>query len=375
MLRDLNGWLAEAKQLPITRVAQALGLTVHRARQLSPCPLCRWRQRSRRDKRPPIDTYEGRRWHCFHCGHGGSGIDLVSAALLGSCRPCGPMQWAEVRAWFQSHGVGDAPAFTARRALSTEVITARGPDETRRRVPQDELLALWEACRPLDYAGVEHPLYKATRDYLLRRRGQAADLPLDPAAQARLDLGRQLPAPNAYGWPAWWPARWATTFRLVVLARELDGTPASLHGRAIREVGSGKTRWPRSPDGVRYSAGRLLFADKLGLEMLRSSLSEVLNGVIIVEGLTDFLTTAQAVQSSGLPVAVLGGVSGSFKALSELRERWPPGVPAFAATDDDEVRPNGRRPGDDYAADIADALGPIEVRRVHPDAWFDRAGP
>jgi hypothetical protein len=372
MVRDPDGWLHRAKQLPITRVAQALGMDVRRASQLAPCPLCGWKQRSRSDRRPPIVVYEGSGWYCFHCREGGSSVDLVSAAVLGTRRPCGT-QWADVRDWFRSLGVGDSSVSTAARAFSTEIIVTPVSDETLRRVPRDELLALWDACKPLDYAGAEHPLYGATLDFLARRRGQAAVPPLEPASQARLDLGRQLPAPDAYRWPAWWPAGWAATFRLVVLARELDGTPASLHGRAICEVAGGKTRWPRSPDGGRYSAGRLLFADRLGLELLRSSLSEVLHGVIIVEGLTDFLTTAQAVRSIGLQAAVLGGVSGSFRALSELRERWPVGVPAFAATDDDEPGANGRRPGDQYAARIAAALSPIEVRRARPNGWTPRA--
>jgi hypothetical protein len=55
-------------------------------------------------------------------------------------------------------------------------------------------------------------------------------------------------------------------------------------------------------------------------------------------------------------LAVLGGISGSFKALADVR--LPPGCVVFVGTDNDTA-------GDKYAAEVVAAVaGRVECRRV-----------
>ena len=55
-------------------------------------------------------------------------------------------------------------------------------------------------------------------------------------------------------------------------------------------------------------------------------------------------------------VAVLGGISGSFRALGDVR--FPPGCVVYIGTDNDEA-------GDKYAAEVRAAVGNrAECRRV-----------
>jgi len=209
-----------------------------------------------------------------------------------------------------------------------------------------------------------------------------ADRGFPPTALAPLDLVRI--APLRLVWPAWWPKWWARTFRLVVRAYEADGTPASLHARAVpmfRSGGTGpvceacakadgpdrapllgpdakgraacptcswrpkrKTTWPKG-----YEAAELLFADPGGLALLRGETPENIRGVLVCEGLTDLAAAAMAVARERLPLAVLGATSGGFVTLA--RVRWPDGLRFYDGMDPD---PPGRK----YAAEARAALHP-----------------
>jgi hypothetical protein len=219
----------------------------------------------------------------------------------------------------------------------------RKPPEERR-PPLEELKALWAASARVDrLEGSPHSPDRAVVAFM-RKRG------LRPPELAALDVARVLPLPDAYKWPAWWPERWARTWRLAVLAYEPYGRARSLHARAVLDGIEAKTLWPKGC----FMRG-LLFADAAGRALMRGTPPPSLDGVIVVEGLTDFLAMCLAMSEAGRPTAVLGGTAGSFAALS--RVSWPEGCPAFVATDED---PTGER----YAAEVHAALPTADVRRV-----------
>jgi hypothetical protein len=219
---------------------------------------------------------------------------------------------------------------------------SEAPEE--RRPPLEELKKLWAASARVDRIEASpHPSDRAVVAFMARRG-------IWPPELAALDVARVLPLPDAYAWPAWWPEKWARTWRLAILAYEPYGRARSLHARAVRDGIEAKTLWPKG-----CSMRGLLFADAAGQALMRGKPPPSLDGVIVVEGLTDFLATCLAMSEAGRSTAVLGGTAGSFAALSEVS--WPEGCPAFVATDED---PTGER----YAAEVRAALPSADVRRV-----------
>ena len=224
----------------------------------------------------------------------------------------------------------------------------------RARPPDGEVQALWSASSSVAVTTADpHPLDLAVSWFLARRRWW-------PPAVAALDLARVTPLPDAYSWPAWWPRRWAARWRLIVLAYEADGTAASIHGRSVLPTldrDGNKTRWPRTR--VPGSARELLFADARGVALLRGSEPGSPEGILLCEGLTDFVAGALAMRECGRDIAVLGGTAGSWPALARIK--WPRGCPAFVAVDHD-------RAGESYVVAIRRALPHVQLRRWRVEA-------
>jgi len=316
-----DGWFAELRDADpgVLAVGEALGLYV-RSRRMGPCPAC-----GRDDPRhPPVTVrHEGRGWMCAGCKATGDAASLAAWRITGQARPGGE-GWGQVRAFLAGHGwcSGDGTqagrwAAPARR----EVVQVPYPD-------REELLSLLRACRPVeavpDVAG------------WCERRGITGRV-----------HGAVLP--DVHRWPAWWPFR-ARPWRLIVPMVDALGVVTSMHGRATEDdEGRGKTRCPydRRGDG-------LFFADPVvGRPMLRGKANPA--RVVVVEGITDYLSAARYATADGGGTAVLGGISGSFGAMAQAR--IPAGATVYAWTDADEA-------GDRYAREIGRALRDRDVQRI-----------
>jgi hypothetical protein len=217
--------------------------------------------------------------------------------------------------------------------------------------------AFWDKAAPLVDA-LDEPLTAFTKARGLRP--YLYDIRED-------DLARVTPLRGA--WPAWWSPWRAQTWRLIVRAWTARGELASVHARAITTTPlidgepSGKDAWPKG-----YTCGRLFFADRHGLELLRGTPHPALFAVVICEGLTDWLAASAWFARRQLrlnrtgggtdapSVAVLGGVSGSFPALADVP--WPDRpLDIVAAVDEDPA-------GDGYLLQIVDALAGRTIRRA-----------
>ena len=389
-----RGWLDQAQDVPLTELVAALGLDVVHGRTLRPCPACGAEQRGSTDRRSPVGlTSNGRGWRCHRgdCNAGGDAIDLASWALGGArFAELDRNEKGKIRAWYADCGwcapapghVPMHPAFLSRRPPAAII------EDTRQRPPPTELTALWAASAPVDRTLPNpdiRPMGKVLADlpdlaeidiknlpaplttgaeWLGPEVSPAeiwphlylADRQYHPPTLARLDVVRIMPlrAP----WPSWWPSSWAVHYRLAVLAYEPDGTPASLHARAVSAYDFNgqrinepktKTRWPKG-----CTADGLLFADPGGLALLRGESPSGLRKVWIGEGLTDLLRAALIATEELEPRAVLCATSGGFRALQDVC--WPDGLRFYATTDNDSR-------GETYAREIAEALAPIPVYR------------
>jgi len=358
-------WLEDCSKVPLADVADALGMEAGPNRSLVPCPACGAEVRSTKDRRgrgPVGVTGDGNGWRCHrgNCGAGGDGVALVAfhlgAARDSNGRPIMDDRWRRVREWYadrqwcESHrDYRPRPPSPRPRRTSRPLSEAIDPVAPTR-PPVEEVKALWAACRPVDATSAgDNPAELWPSLYLMDRC-------FHPTALAPLDIVRV--APLRYPWPKWWPSSWARHWRLVIRAFEPDGTPASLHARAVPAYDDDarpgdeprpKTRWPFG-----CSATGLLFADPLGLALLRGEGPNELRKVWIVEGLTDLASAA--IEATGLPEprAVLGAAQGGFSALAKVR--WPDNVTIYAATDNDEK-------GNRYAKEIAETLAPRHVYR------------
>jgi len=229
----------------------------------------------------------------------------------------------------------------SRKASQGKIRTAQRPAPVApRRPPRPELEALWTAARPVGLT-----MAPAPRNYLqacsyLNSRG------FWPPDVGALDLVKILPEPD-FSWPAWWPWGPAGRWTVALLAYEADGTPASLHARAVEFPG-----WPLPPDKPKARSPRgfetreLLFADRAGLALLRGE-GPPPAAVLLAEGLTDTLALALYAARQGDSLAVLGLMAGGAPALASVA--WTPGTTVVCFTDHDTA-------GDKYAAAAAASL-------------------
>lgn len=213
--------------------------------------------------------------------------------------------------------------------------------------PEEEVACLWEASRwPIgdfeELSGYQGP----SLNYL-DARGIAANSGWEQ------ELFRVVP--EEYEWPSWWPfekrSKTKGVWTIIVAAWTPKGVLASIHARAkyspsemqARGLDPGdKTRWPSG-----HKAGGLLFACSEALHILRGEPTSC-ESVWVCEGITDWLAAAVAVRESSLPIAVLGGTSGSFRALEEVV--WPTGIRLYSCVDPDPA-------GEKYHEQILQAVG------------------
>jgi len=212
------------------------------------------------------------------------------------------------------------------------------PEQKPRRVPREQLRALWRAGRPVDYApDGKHPTYEAGVRYLARRGFDLADV-------AYLDLVRILPE-QLHRWPKWWPWGRAGAWTIGALLYEPNGTPASIQARAVELEGQPKPD-PKSRNPKGYEIRNLLFADPAGVAMLRGN-EPAPSTVLLAEGLTDTIALSLFAYRRPEHIAVLGVIEGGAAALAGVK--WTPGQVVVCFTDTDPA-------GDKYAAAALAAL-------------------
>lgn len=136
---------------------------------------------------------------------------------------------------------------------------------------------------------------------------------------------------------------------LIVPAFDAKGRFCSIHARATKETdGMPKTLWPKG-----YEAGGLFMPNRHAVKMLRGE-SEI-DGLLFVEGITDFIKASTEVEREGMCLAVLGGTSGSFCKIKDLA--IPDKAKIYIGTDPDEK-------GEEYARTIRTQLGSRTAYRL-----------
>lgn len=306
-------WFAEVDAATtVAEVAERLGLTV-RGRRIVGMRCC-----NSNDKRGGTTAY-AQTWVC-KCGAKGNTRGLVRLHL-------GTEDWREVRAWFADAGWCSPDGY-----VSTWVAPPPRP-----------------APPPLAYPELGD---------FLTLGGPVEDDPEVAAFWHARGFGARTGAawalPERAQWPAWWGCGFARVWRLACPMYDAHGVIRSVHARAVRDPGTyddGQVR-PKTHAPGKVRGDSLLFADPwIAVPMLRGE--DIRCDVLVVEGITDYC----AVTSVALPgLAILGGISGSFKALADVR--LPPGCVVFVGTDNDTA-------GDKYAAEVVAAVGErAECRRV-----------
>jgi hypothetical protein len=294
------------------------------------CPRC---QDSPREVSISEDAGTGL-WHCFHCGAGGSAIDLLSL----------------------SRGISAAEALAElERVVGIDPSPATLPPPPRRaapapeRPPLDEVDAVWALCRPLS----DVPEVMAT----WVARG------IDVARVEEHDLARVLrtgaPLPPWACGSGW---SWSEgPCRLILPLYDALGRLVSLHARAARAP----HQKPKGLSPRGYAVGGLVLGDALARLMLSGGLlcddtpaSELVRrlGLLVAEGVPDFLTAATLRSDADQTApAVIGLIAGSW--TEAIAARVPDGAPVLIAVHEDPA-------GSGYSARIAGALeGRCEMRR------------
>lgn len=351
-----DAWWEDAKRASVQSVAQALGYQF-RGKSFGPtCPACLGARRSGKDRRMALSivTINGapgwRHWDAS-CEAWGDCVDLVSYQLHGRrLRELRPEQRDEVQAWFAAAGYCDPPPglVVAPKPAKVELTPVQAEPIYP---PLPEVAAMWNSSLPLDYLenGPICAEDEAAWLYLRRRR-------VDIDTVTHWGLAKLLP--RRYNWPRWWGSErngvWRSwgelaIWRLAVLAFDSTGCPRSLQARAVMGDDRRKTRWPSG-----YDAVGLLFACPLAVAIMTGETTSC-EGVLVVEGLTDWLAAATQVCKTGEGIAVFGAASGGFSALSQVPL---PRVPVAVCTDRGDT-------GERYAETVRRALPHHDVRRTY----------
>lgn len=312
----MNDWFAQVKAWSVAEVAARFGRPVQR-RGLDvsfPCPACGKERRHTKgpDQRAAAKVGNEGGWWCEPCGARGDAVNLAAVCVTGRLKPASPEGWREVRRECAALGLceadpRDATAPTGRKyePPPLELRVEQAPA----RAPTAEVLALWGVAERLDAVPSwdDGGRWCGDAQTFLAARG------FDVSRLASLDVARILPTEGRHAWPGWWPASWSTSWRLAVPLYGLGAELVGLQARAI----DGADLKTMNPKGVSIRGG--FFADDGGLEVLRGTWSG--GAVVLVEGLTDFLTAAQLaadLEPNRRP-AVLGLVAGSAQALATMK--------------------------------------------------------
>ena len=322
-------WMNEAEKVPVRMIAQKLGLSSGRSGSFGPCPHCGALARGSSDKRGPLGfRRDDKGWKCHKCGMAGSGIDLVSVRLCGlKFRDADSQTKDKVSLWFQGPNAIETPM--------PKPAVVNGEDFP----PREEVLDLWKESYSLNKLEENHSVFK-----FLRSRN------LHLVSLSQTGIARVTPDRNAYRWPKWWPGGRSMKWRLIVPAFDSKGQFRSIHARAISETNNApKTLWPSG-----FQAAGLFMPNRFAVKMMRSEKQDI-DGLMFVEGITDFIKASTEAQREGLKLAILGGTSGSFSSVSKLS--IPEGIKIYIGTDPDAK-------GDTYATTIQTQLGSRTTYRL-----------
>ena len=352
-------WITGAKEASVKEAAIALGYATPTKNSITPCPACGQEHRSSTDrKRGPVG-HDNKHvaWKCHRCGARGDVVDFLSFHThQANYRELNKGDGFVVRNWFADHGYcepvinGSGPVAKARPREQTQRSLDRPIDVGPRRPPIEELKVLWGKTQTFQAATQEAPLWSEPLiGWLIDRR-------FSPKLLDESRCVRVLAPPSEHKYPGWWPHQWAGSYRIAAPVFEPDGTFASIHCRNLSGPvkGSPKTRWPHG-----YEAAGLLMANGQAIKVMRNKASPDLQGLLICEGITDFMRACSQAASESLNLAILAGTSGSFKSLSKIP--IPPNLKIFIATDTDDQ-------GDEYAAIICDHLPEHTLFRVPLEA-------
>ena len=312
----MNDWFAQVKAWPVAEVAARFGRPVQRkGPDVSfPCPACGKDRRHTKgtDQRAAAKVVNESGWWCEPCDAGGDAVNLAAACVTGRLKPASPEGWREVRRECAALGLceadpRDTTAPTGRKYHPPPLELRK--EQAPARAPTAEVLALWGVAERLDAVPSwdDGGRWCGDAQTFLVARG------FDVSRLAALDVARILPPARRHAWPGWWPASWSTSWRV---AAPLYGPGAELVGLQARAIDGADIK-TMNPKGVSIRGG--FFADAGGLEVLRRTWSG--GAIVLVEGLTDFLTAAQLaaeLEPSRRP-AVLGLVAGSAQAMATMK--------------------------------------------------------
>lgn len=273
-------------------------------RRSGPCPSCGC-ERTGKQRQLPVVVSRQYGWFCVKCGTEGDSIEFA-ALHLGLSVPVRGQDYKSVLAWL-----------------------ATGETSPRAEAVDEPLVRInpWPALnRARHIARVEDPV-------LLSWLEQRAIPRTAPAAW--------LPSFEA----AWWPRGYARWFPLVVPVCTGTGEVVSMQGRAVLPNAPTKTRWPSGA-----AARELLFATPAARRALAGW--ENPEYLLIVEGLTDFLTQASIMPT----VPVVGVTEGAAAALRTTR---------LCATTKILIGTHVDGKGVKYERDVADAM-PMRIIRKAP---------
>ena len=301
-------WMQQAEKIAVSEIAQRLGLQSFKSNSFGPCANCGALNRGSKDKRGTIGLRtDNKGWKCHRCDSGGSGIDLVSFNLGGTkFAQLSQLDKDKVRVWFVGE-INDGAK------ILNEPQKLRGS-----RPPISEVHSLWKSSLKLNQVSSDDVAIS-----FLKSRN------LNLNALSKSGVVRITPKREEYSWPAWWPSGRSQLWRVVVPAFDHSGQFVSLHGRAVQPPSAGpKTLWPKG-----FEAKGLFMPNRHAVKMIRGQAID-LDGVLFVEGLTDFLKCAAEVEDLDINLAVLAGASGSFSVVSKLK--IPKNLKIYIGTDPDE---------------------------------------
>ena len=309
-------WLRAAESIAVSEIASRLGLQIRQNNSLAPCPNCNAVKRGSTDKRGPIGLRsDNKGWKCHKCNTVGSGIDLVSYALNGKkFSDCDTFGKNKVQTWFDIK-------------QEDPTIHAKPQPIRGKRPPKQEVQLLWSSSKKLN------ELMDDDQSLIFLKSRN-----LNLSAVSKSGVVRITPDRIEYQWPAWWPAGRSNLWKVVVPAFNTKGEFVSLHARAVETPNTGpKTLWPKG-----FEAKGLFLPNRYAVKMMRGEEID-LDGLLFVEGITDFIKCSAEVEDQKLNLAVLGGTSGSFGAVADIN--IPKDLKIYIGTDPDEK-------GEEYAQTI-----------------------
>jgi|TARA_R100000388_G_scaffold54946_3_gene40746 5S rRNA maturation endonuclease (ribonuclease M5) len=347
-------WIQNAKNARITTIASSLQYSRGNGTSIYPCPSCGLLERGSTDKkRGPVGFKRNEMaWMCHQCGAKGDVVDFVSHHFFQQpLRNIDKNQRSVVRDWFAEQGYctpSGVPAHVQPDPTKRPVVTPP-PTQGYVRPPEDELHHLWDHSTSVE-AALHQPaaFSKDLSKWMIARR-------FSPKLMDATKCIRVLPLPTEYKYPEWFPHQWGGIFRIAAACFEPDGTFASIHVRSVsyskgRQPSGAKTRWP-----LGYEAGGLLMANAAAQQLMRTKQATSIDGLLICEGITDYMRACEQAHRESLSLAIMAGTSGSFKSLGKMN--IPNEMKVFIATDSDDS-------GDDYASEICDQLPQHTLYRV-----------